>query len=262
MVDRVGAAVQHKRRKVQHGGRIERLFVGSVVRVARGVAPAVAVRVQGDIGPVGVVERLCGCQEFFFRVPAGRRPGVPHDACERAVVVAHGPFAARCGHVPVVPVVASLRQAERLIGSVGAIAHREHGQMTRHAWAQAAGVRRGAGAPVVADQRRLLQAERIDKLQQVAPERRQLAGARCVVTQEPGRRETTQRRHQDAPARLRQHRTHAGPAAGTVGPAVQQHHGACCARVPVLVPDAQEGSVDGLHRALITLCLDGLGRPG
>ena len=159
---------------------------------------------QGDISPIGVLESFgCGLK-FFHSVPALRRPGIPHRSGKVAAIVPHRPFPTRRGHIPVVPIVTRLLQAELLRWVVRAIRHRHHHKMAGKARAQPAGNRHSACTPIVADQRRLLQAQRIDKFQQIALQRSKLACAWRVVSQALRWPETLLGRHQYLPPRQSQ----------------------------------------------------------
>jgi hypothetical protein len=212
---------------IDAGRRVQRRFIGVVGRVAGGMTQAMAVGMQGDVGPIRMIKRGCGGLELLGRIPrSGWRPDIPHEFGEAAAIAADGLFAALRGHEPVVPVVAGHFQRDGLAGAVGAISDREHGEMAGYAGTQAAGIGRGARAPVVADQGWLPQIQRIDEVQHIATQSRQLPGPHPARIVESGRRKAAHRRHQHPPPHIRQPPGNAIPGAHAIRPTVYQYRSA------------------------------------
>ena len=175
----------------------------------RRAAPALARRAPG---PVAAAPRPMHRQDRRRRSPSGGDrnavPLQPNPGCRtppahgrnpprrtsRPVTVSHSSrvkaarssttvCSPRGGHVPVVPVVARPAERDVLVRVIGAVAYREHYQPCGGVMAQPAGIGHRPRAPVMANQHRLVEAQCVDEIQQVAPQRGELTAAwsQCIA---------------------------------------------------------------------------------
>ena len=144
--------MKRERGHVLSGGRIELRLDLAVPGIGKRMAPAYAIGMQHDVGPIRVFERVGRALELIGVRRVRDEPFVPYVASECAAVFAHSLLAARSCHQPVVPVVLRLAIAQGLVWRVGAVAHRQ-----RHAGADVSLVQRrcdvcGTRTPVMTDQ--------------------------------------------------------------------------------------------------------------
>jgi len=131
-----------------------------------------------------------------------------------------------------------------LVRVIGAVAHREHHQPCGGVMAQPAGIGHRPRAPVMADQHRLVEAQCVDEIQQIAAQCGQLAAAWGQRIAKACLAEAAQRRAEHPVARCGQALSDLGPALGTVRPAMHEYGDLLAAGIPFEISDIQHGRAD------------------
>ena len=241
--DAVRLAVQDDRRHRDRRLRGERLLDRLERRVSRRIAVAVPVRVDRHVDEIGIVPGGRGPRERLLIERPMRRPQAPQQPAEIPPVGGEPGAAALEVEVVLVPLPQLLlgRRGRAGVGNVldvVAVAGDEGAHALRPQRRDDAG---GASAPVVSDQHRLADPQRIHQLPEVVAERGLLARPQGLGRQEAGRPEPAQIRHDRAAPGLDQPSHHRVVDARAVRPAVHEEHAGAGRRSAVLVMDVQRG---------------------
>ena len=241
--DAVGVAVQNDGR--DRNGRLRRQggFERFDCRIARRITVAMPVRMDCHVHEIRVVPRGRGLREGLLGELPMRGPQAPQQAADLAPVCRQAGAAALQMEVVLIPLAQLLLRCRRhgRIGNVLDVVAVAGDERAHALGPQRGGDARGAPAPVVADQHRLADVERIHQLPQVVAERGLLPGPRRVPAEKAGRPEAAQIGNDGAAAGADEPGNDVVIDARTVRPAMHQEDRLAAFRPAILVDDIEDG---------------------